>query len=174
MDTIQSLLDFLNSYPLWAKFFAFSGVLLTAGVLIFAPRTNKTAENGEDESSGTFLTVKGIELYPDSRDAEIQITIFVNGTKYQYPSLAGVKWLKIGRTMSPGTFKLPNSNIYEIRFEATLRNYEAAYLASQRVVRVSKIPYSDAYAYALYKVDEEMSRSGSVSASINYSIEKAR
>lgn len=170
MDTVKSLLDFLNSYPLWAKLLAFSGVLVTAGVLIFAPRTNKSAENTEDQSSGTFLTVRGIELYPESPDAEIQVVILVNGTKYQYPSVAGVKWLKIGSTMSPGTFKLPNSQIYEVRFEANLRKYEATYVASQRVVRVSKLPYSDEY--ELYKVNEEMTRSASVSATVRYSIEK--
>ena len=171
MDTVKSLLDFLNSYPLWAKLLAFSGVLLTAGVLIFAPRTNKSAENSDDQSSETFLTIKGIELYPESLDAEIQVAIFVNGTEYQYPSVAGVKWLKIGRAMSPGTFKLPNSKIYEVRFEANLRNYKTTYLSSQRVVLVSKLPYSDDY--PLYGVNEQMTRSASVSATVDYSIEKA-
>ena len=171
MDTFKSLLDFLNSYPLWAKLFTFLGLLVTVGVLIFAPRINKSAESGSDQSSGTFLTVKGIELFPESPDAEIQVVIFVNGTKYQYPSLAGVKWLKTGRTMSPGTFKVPNDQIYEVRFEATLRNFEATYLASQRVVRISKLPYSNEY--DLYKVNEEMTRSAYVSATVHYSIEKA-
>ena len=38
METLRSIIDFLESYPLWAKLAATAGVATTVLTLIFSPR----------------------------------------------------------------------------------------------------------------------------------------
>jgi hypothetical protein len=167
METIKSFIEFLNSYPLWAKLFAFSGLLITVGTLIFAPRTITEKDNG---NAKVFLKIQRVKLFPSDPNAEIQVYAFVNGTKYQYPSVADIEWLKVGPSMSPGIFEIPRSDTYEVRFEAMLRGSVPVRLVSQEVLQISELPYSDEY--GLHKT-EMTTRDASVSASVRFSMEKS-
>jgi hypothetical protein len=167
MDTIKNFIEFLNSYPLWAKLFAFSGLLITVSTLIFAPRTLKAKDNGEGK---VFLKVQRVKLFPANPDAEVQVYAFVNGTKYRYPSVADIEWLKVGPSMSLGIFEIPKSETYEVRFEATLKDSDPIRLVSQEVLQISTLPYSGDY--DLHKT-MITTRDASVSASVRFSIERS-
>lgn len=169
METIKSLIEFLNSYPLWAKLLAFLGLLITICALIFAPRVTKEKEKDtdKDKSSRVYLKIQGIKGF-QSNYSEIQIDAFVNGNKFRYPSVAGVEWLEVGPTMSPGIFELPDSDIYEIRFEGRLRDGHRS-LASQQVLTITKLPYTGEY--NLHLVDKAI-RSAAISTRVRFSIER--
>jgi len=69
------------------------------------------------------MRINGIDPGEKS-DAEVQITAFVNGEAFTYPSLAGVRWMKIAPGMSPATFDLQPARAYTLRFEGKLRVHD--------------------------------------------------
>jgi hypothetical protein len=168
METIKNLIEFLNSYPVWAKLFAFSGLLITVGTLIFVPRVTKKEDTDKDKPSRVYLKIQGVKIFPSNDYGEIQIDAFVNGTKFRYPSVAGVEWLEVGPTMSPGIFEVPDSDIYEVRFEGRMRG-SYRNLASQQILRIIKLPYTNEY--NLHQVEQAM-RSAAITARVRFSIER--
>jgi len=171
METMKGFIEFLNSYPLWAKLLAFAGLLITACTLIFVPRISGEKGSDPEKSTRVYLMIEGASLYPANEDEQVQIYAFINGTEYRYPSVAGVEWLQVGPTMSPGIFEIPDSDIYEVRFEGNMRrrDYGSRHLASQQVITVTTLPYSGKY--SLHQVDEGV-RSAGISASLRFSLEK--
>lgn len=167
IEGIKNFVEFLGSYPGWAKLLAFSGLLITIGTLVFAPRLPKPKDDGDER---IFLKLQGVRLFPSNPEAQIQVYAYVNGTEYKYPGVAGIKWLKIGPSMSPGIFEIPKSDSYEVRFEAILKdeNSDSTRLVSQKILEFSKLPYSDKY--NLHKT-ERATRNASVSAAIDFVIE---
>jgi hypothetical protein len=135
--------------------------------LIFAPRTPQDGSNGQGR---VFLKIQRVRLFPPDANAEIQVFAFVNGTQYRYPSVAGIEWLKVGPSMSPGSFEIPSSNTYEVRFEAAVRDLPPERLVSQEILEISHLPYSKEY--ALYKT-MMTTRDASVSAIVQFSIENS-
>lgn len=182
MDFLKNTIDFFNSYPLWAKLLALTGLLVAIGTLFFVPRNvaeQKKVEDKPDNDSKTsqnrqsrvYLKIQRVRLFPSNRNTEIQVFAFVNETKFKYPSISGVEWLKVGPSMSPGIFDVPKSDIYEVRFEMKTRNSGSPNFVSEQVLRVSKLPYSDEY--KLHQVNNR-SRAASVSAAIDFSIEEGQ
>jgi hypothetical protein len=119
MESLKGFIEFLASYPAWAKLLALSGLIITIGTLVFAPR-NKDAPDAAP-TGDVALRITGVTLFPHDSDAEVQVFAYVNDTRFQYPSLAGVSWLKVGPAMSSQRFTLPKAARYEIRFEMNLK-----------------------------------------------------
>ena len=179
MDTIESVLRFLNSYPTWAKVLALGGIVLTSTTLVFAPRTVGDAQaQTKPAQAGAVLRILGVSLFPDDSNALVRVTAFVNGTSFQYPSLAGVEWLQAGPSMSPQAFPLPKAEKYELRFEMDLKSQRpgaTGVLVSQQVVTITKLPTPGEY--NLHRKQQQpgvgVTRSASVNAAVRYAVESA-
>jgi hypothetical protein len=117
-----------------------------------------------------FLRVRPIKLFPDRSNAEVQLSIFVNGTEYKHASVAGVEWMKVGPAMSEKIIELPVAPRYDMRFEMRLREgptLKTQQQASQQITPVKTLPYSEEY--NLYQVDNG-SRGAGISAVVPYEI----
>lgn len=118
------------------------------------------------------LRIEGVELFPPANSAVVKVTAFVNGTQFTYPSIGGVEWLQVAPSMSGQTFRLPNAEQYEIRFEMLKKQpgmTEAARFLSQETISFDAGSVEGRY--ALFGFDPASStRSGQTSAEIIYSI----
>lgn len=107
----------------------------------------------------------------EESDAEVQLTAFVNGEPYTYPSLAGAHWVKFGPDVAPMTFDIPPSASYSLRLEGALRVHDRSQtlfdisdvpteyrLASQTEERITTLPFS--VPYRLYVVDPKKESHG--------------
>lgn len=178
MDALESAIKFLTSYPAWARGLALAGVLVSVLTLVFAPRTPSSSPSDASEPSAAkrryWLSIEGVEVF-GQEDAQIQVTIDVNGTTFVYPSLAGVKWAEVGPTMSSQQFQLPPGQLpLRLRFSALLRTSgkSPVELVSQRTVVVDQLPADGEY--ILHKRNEEGVRAAAVSAAVRYSITAMR
>jgi membrane-bound acyltransferase YfiQ involved in biofilm formation len=62
--SIESVLKFLNSYPMWAKVLALSGVVLTVATLVLAPRTVIDAiAQDKPNTAGAVLRMLGVVCF---------------------------------------------------------------------------------------------------------------
>ena len=120
MESLKDMLEFVNSYPLWAKLLAMGGLAITAATLVFAPRNARSASTSAG-SDIIVLRIKEVDLFPGDSGASVKVTATVNNVDYKYPSVGGVEWLKVGPNMSPGVFQIPSATHYEIRFAMTFR-----------------------------------------------------
>lgn len=169
METIKNFIEFFSSYPGWAKLLALAGLLITTGTLVLAPRNTKQKETAGEDGK-IFLKIQRVLLFPSDPDAEVQVYAYVNDTQYRYPGVAGISWLKVGPSMSPGIFEVPKSDSYEVRFEAVVRDTSSnsTRLVSQQVLQFSKLPFSGRY--NLHKT-QNATRSASVSAAVQFVVE---
>ena len=172
MDSIENLVKFLNSYPSWAKILMLACIAVSVATLVFAPRTSLEAQaQDKPQAGGTVLRMLGVVLFPSNPDVAVQVTAYVNGTPFRYPSLAGVEWLKVGPSMSSQTFQLPKSDKYEVRFEMVMKGSSSAttgHFVSQQVVTVTKLPHGAEY--NVYR-KEGVTRSASVEAAVRFTLE---
>jgi len=179
MDTLESVLRFINSYPTWAKVLALGGLILTTATLVFAPRTVSDARAQTNTAhTGAVLRILGVSLFPADPSAFIRVTAFVNGTPFRYPSVAGVEWLQVGPSMSPQGFPLPKAEKYELRFEMDIKSQHSGStreLVSQQVITIAKLP--TAGEYNLHRKQQQpgvgVTRSASVNAAVRYAVEPA-
>jgi len=180
METVKNLLEFLDSYPLWAKVLAFSGLLITMCVLVFSPRTFKPksdpsvqevkgfdpqSSNADNKRARVHLKIEGITVFPSEEPTFIQVDAIVNDTNFRYPHVSGIQWLEVGPTMSKGVFELPASESYNIYFKA--RTKDGAEFGSQELITITKLPYKNEY--RLYKMSQQ-TRSASISLVISFSV----
>ena len=183
METLDGILKFLASYPTWAKALLLGNIACLASVIVFArtpasqpaaPASTLTPVAAEPASARPTIKITGVDLYPGSSDAGIQVSVFVNGTKFTYPSLAGVEWLQVGPAMSGQTFELPKSDSYTLRFE--MRKREARDGSVSRFASQETVPLSAKASghYNLYFVDRMMKRSASVDAQIRYTFDPGK
>src|SRR5689334_17772439 len=108
MDTLESVIRFIGSYPMWARLLVLACFAVAAGTLVMAPRsaTSQTAKpsapaiDASKKERQFFMRIKPIKLFPDRPNAEIQLSVLVNGTEYRHPSVAGVEWMRVGPAMS--------------------------------------------------------------------------
>ena len=175
MEAIDGVIKFVSSYPTWAKLLLIANLACIALTLTLAPRGALEAQTST-KGSGRVLRIAGVELYPNSDLAEVQVSAFVNGTEFRYPSVAGVEWLKVAPSMSGQTFRLPKADEYEIRFEMRKREgakSRVARLVSQETVTLRDSPFAGTY--RLHGLDPtSITRSGEVSAEVNFSFEVGR
>lgn len=168
MDTIIASLKFLNSYPTWAKVVVVGALLIAVITLVFATRS--VSRNGA-ASDSIFLTISGVKLFPENSSAEIQVIAYVNDTAFQYPSVGGVTWLKVGPVMAPQIIEIPKADLYVTRFELNLKLPDTVKkLVSQTVLRVTELPFNTEY--NLYPL-EGQTRAASISAVVKFSISKS-
>ena len=116
------------------------------------------------------MRVKPIKLFPDRPSAEVQLSVFVNGTEYRHPSVAGVEWMKVGPAMSEKTIELPPASRYEVRFEMRMRDGpkgKTTFRAAQKITYIITFPFNEEY--SLYEVDSG-SRAAAVSALVSYEV----
>jgi hypothetical protein len=175
---LEAVLRFVGSYPMWARLLVLACLSAAVATLILAPRTATTqpqkpaATAPESASKGqqAFLRVKPIKLFPDRPTAEVQLFIYVNGTEYRHPSVAGVEWMRVGPAMSEKIIELPPAPRYDVRFEMRIREgptLKTQQQTSQQVTPIKALPYSEEY--KLYQV-ENKSRAAAVSAVVSYEV----
>ena len=170
MDSIEGLLKFLSAYPAWAKLLVLGNMACIAGVLLFA---RAPVPDAEAQQPGAYaLRIKAVDLFPPSDQAQVQVSAFVNGTEFRYPSLADVEWLRVGPAMAGQVFKLPRAERYELRFEMRKKSGgNIVHLVSQETVSLAK---PTAGSYALYGFDpESKTRDATVRAQVSYAFEPA-
>jgi hypothetical protein len=189
VEGLKWFTDLISQAPVWVKVIIGSGtaVLLIGIVLLFVTRSSPAAvaPNPPKQSSPaavaanslddqTWLKVGPVQVFGrfQELDPSIQVEADVNGTKYMYPSLSGVKWLKIGPAMAPQIFAVPKSPRYEVQFVANLNvKGKTQKLVSQRVVRISSTEAKDYTGkYLLYPLGEAGSRGASVNMEVTFSL----
>ena len=178
METFESIVRLIGSYPMWARLLVLACFAVAAGTLVLAPRsatpqTSKVLASPTDASKKerqVFMRVKPIKLFPDRPSAEVQLSVFVNGTEYRHPSVAGVEWMKVGPAMSEKTIELPPASRYEVRFEMRMRDGpkgKTTFRAAQKITFIITFPFNEEY--SLYEVDSG-SRAAAVSALVSYEV----
>jgi hypothetical protein len=129
METLDAILRFAGSYPMWARVLVLVCISVSVATLILAPRTSTpqpakpstAASDAPKKEQQVFMRIKPIKLFPDNSNAEVQLLVYVNGTEYRHPSVGGVEWMKTGTSMSEKIIELPTSARYDVRFEMKLR-----------------------------------------------------
>jgi hypothetical protein len=179
LETVENMLKFIGSYPAWAKSVVLLALIAVVITLVFSPRAGTTQLTEEADpqplalsraEQRVYLKIKAIRLYPNNPEAQVQLSIFVNETEYIHPSVAGVKWMKVGPSMSEKIVELPKAERYNIRFELRIRNgstLRQQIQASQQVTPVKTLPYAEEY--TLYPVSSGI-RAAAVSAVIPYEV----
>lgn len=163
---------------MWARLLVLACMSVAVATLVLTPRTvipqpvkpGLAAPEAPKKGQQVFLRVKPIKLFPDNPNAEVQLSIFVNGTEYKHPSVAGVEWMKVGPSMSEKFIELPISTRYDVRFEMRLREgptLKTRQQVSQQVTPIKALPYNEEY--NLYQV-ENRTRSAGVSAVVSYEV----
>lgn len=148
METIESVLKFIGSYPIWAKALVLIGLGISVATLVFAPRQvtqgaeksitpSSTGKEDRQVTRGAekfitpsstskedrvFMKIKAIQLFPDDPEAEVQVICYVNGIEFIHPSVGGVNWMRVGPSMSEKIISLPKAASYDIRFEMRFRS----------------------------------------------------
>ena len=177
MEMLENAIKFISSYPTWAKGLLLLNLACIGATLVFAPRSTTVLDGGSStEIEKTWvLKILGVTLFPDSPSDQVQVSAFVNGTEFLYPSIGGVEWLKVGPAMAGQTFKLPKAEQYEVRFEMRKRtgpDPAVARLLSQETVTLARVPRRGSY--SLHGFDPVgLTRSGTVSAEVLFSFEEA-
>lgn len=178
METLDSVVRFFASYPIWARIVVLLCAALAFTTLVVAPR-EAVSQGGKvvSQASGAtssakhvFMRVKTIKLFPDDSNVEVQLSVFVNGTEFIHPSIAGVTWMKVGTAMSEKIIELPRSERYDIRFEMRVRDgptFKPRQRVSQQVTPVQTLPFAESY--NLYDLTMN-TRAATVSASVAYEI----
>lgn len=163
---------------MWARLLVLACFAVAAGTLVLAPRiatsqATKAPVTSIDASKKerlVLMRIKPIKLFPDDPSAEVQLLVFVNGTEYRHPSVAGVEWMKVGPAMSEKIIELPPSSRYEVRFEMRMRNdlkRKTTLRAAQKITYITTLPFNEEY--SLYEVDG-LSRAAGVSALVSYEV----
>lgn len=68
MESIESIIKFMSSYPIWAKGLVFGNVICIAATLVFAPRVvSDTAKVGSSDRYS--LRIDRVGLFPSSTTA---------------------------------------------------------------------------------------------------------
>jgi len=63
MDTIESVLKILSSYPTWAKTLMIGNIACVVAVMVFVPRISETKERKQSDNSYE-LRIERVELFP--------------------------------------------------------------------------------------------------------------
>jgi hypothetical protein len=178
MSTLEAVMKFLGSYPVWAKLTMLAGAILIIGVALLAPRTPIDADAQTKPSSpgasGKTVTFKihGVSGSGLPLPASVRVTAIVNGRPFTYPSLGSVDWLDVGPTMSSQSFQVPAAAQYDIRFEMDVKG--GARQVSQETVQVTALPYTGDYRLFPTKADSAgVSRGFTPGASVRFSLEPA-
>ena len=163
---------------MWARLLVLVCVAVATGTLVLAPhgaipQTTKVDTQSVEASKKerqTFMRIKPIRLFPDRPTAEVQLSVFVNGTEYRHPSVAGVEWMKVGPAMSEKVIEIPAASRYDVRFEMRMRdgpNGKTTLRAAQKITYITALPFSEEY--SLYDIDSG-SRAAGVSALVAYEV----
>ena len=157
---------------MWARILVLVCVGIVGGTLVLAERSGTTQppKLTTPKERPIFMRIKPIKLFPDRSAAEVQLSVFVNGTEYRHPSVAGVEWMKVGPAMSEKTIEIPAASRYEVRFEMRMRDGpkgKTTLRAAQKITYITALPFSEEY--SLYDIDG-MSRAAGVSALVSYEV----
>lgn len=163
---------------MWARLLVLACMFVAVVTLALAqrdvdpkpPKPCATTSEPSKKGQQVFLRIRAIKLFPENPNAEVQLSIFVNGTEYKHPSVAGVEWMKVGPAMSEKIIELPTSPRYDVRFEMRLREGPTLRMhqkVSQQITPIKTLPYSEEY--NLYQV-ENKTRAAGVSAVVPYEV----
>lgn len=184
IDFFTKFLEFIDSYPHWAKALVLAGVVLIMGTLVLSPRETASAAGTStrpDPSSTVFIKIGAIQQLGGQPIEAIKLRVFVNQNSFQHPSVGNAEWMGIGPGMSHKIIELTPADSYRVRFEAivkvddqniTLDRDQAPNTQqhqSQTVFAISHedLPRNDQY--QLYRV-ENSTRSAAPSIGVEYSI----
>ncbi len=167
MDTIKGWLDFLSSYPVWAKLLMLAAAGVIVAVLVLArPATDATVT----AKGRPTLCIKGVRLFPHDEKASVQVTAIVNDIQFKYPSIGGVQWLEVADDMSEQCFDLPPAQRYKVRFTMKIRvGARISDAVSQTEVVLRDTPVTN-QEYPLYYLELEYhTHTGPIKAVVVYS-----
>jgi hypothetical protein len=187
LESLSSLIPFLEPYPSWVKVLFSTWVILTAtffiSLILAKPSTapvpeprdkiGTTPNSPNQEETGNqriWLIIEGVDAYGIG-NPPVKVIANVNGTKYVYPTLDGIEWMEVRSSMASQKFLLPIADKYEISFSMKMRNgHQVTDFVSVNSVTVNA---SDAKSfnsqYNLYS-KSGLTRSGSVSASVRFKL----
>lgn len=163
---------------MWARLLVLTCVAISIGTLVLAPRsalpqpakTPTPPSEVQKKERQAFMRIRPIKLFPDRPTAEVQLSVYVNGTEFRHPSVAGVEWMKVGPAMSEKIIELPPAPRYDVRFEMRMRDGpkgKTTFRAAQKITYITSLPFSEEY--SLYEIDSG-SRAAAVSALVSYEV----
>jgi hypothetical protein len=176
MEWFSKVLPFLEPYPSWVKAIIAAWIMLSAvtavALLVAYSPSPTSAESKKDAQKGTaagvWLKIKRIELYRDR--VPVRVTANINGNTFVYPGVGGIKWVETGPDMSPGIFKLPASDQYQITF--SMESDGGPSFVSQRTVIVEKNQIPHSATYAVHTITPSGARAAPISADITYELSR--
>lgn len=151
MASLESMVNFASSYPIWARLIVCVCVLVALLTLVLAPRGSSVNAAKSDTTGERWLVIEGVELFDGADDTLVKLTANVNGLSFLYPTLPGIEWMEVGPDMSPQQFKLPVSNSgYQVRFSMKARSGRDTKKREQdfvsvNVAHVNSFPFSGTY-----------------------------
>ena len=176
MDVLNELLKLIGSYPTWAKAAVLSGLAVAIAVLIFAKPISPKPIPPAQADSQLYLRISRVALYPDDPTAEVQVVASVNGTEYIFPSVANVKWMRVGPDMNQKIIPLPTADVYQITFRMNYRlGRSAGNEEPHKIIRVARqglpaptiLPHNSEY--KLYPISSATA-SSAVAAVVTYQV----
>lgn len=98
------------------------GIIIAALASEFYLRkTHLPQTNGGGFEGSVFMKLKQIQLLSDNNAQDLQITTYVNGMEFHYPSSDRKKWLSATQKMGDITIELPNAELYRIHLAVHFR-----------------------------------------------------
>jgi hypothetical protein len=185
---IFDAIPFFAPYPAWVKALVSGWVLLTAVCIVVlltvstkpvANQTRAAEQSSTKRPTGdeAWLKINKVHIFDLAyRDAGVRITATINNNNYEYPNISGVKWVQTGPDMSPGLFRIPPSDVFEVVFSMNARlpgefgpqDREMKFVSqSTLVIRKEELPKSGSY--PLHQLGG-VTRSAGISAEISYVI----
>ena len=189
MDWLAKVLPFLEHYPIWVKGLISGWVLLTAVCIVAlivgypkdmpapgssAPAADPAKPATSSPADEAWLRIERVELYDsDWEEAGVRVTAQINGNSFTYPSIGKAQWVLTGPDMSPGLFKLPPSDSYQITFTMLAKHrgrQDQTEFVSQRqiVVGRDRLPFSGKY--SLHELGSERFRGRALAATITFTL----
>jgi hypothetical protein len=176
METLESFVRFLSSYPLWAKLLAVGGILTTAVTLALAPRSPQIdpQRNAANATDTVFLKILRVKLYRVDPQTPVQVIAYLNDDSYVYPSgVPGVEWIKVGEGMSGQSFEIPKMQHYKLKFELKLQTSPGNVQVLVNNEPVPKRTLPMAGTYDVHAVVENI-KEAAIAATIDFSLSSER
>ena len=174
MKWFTDFIPFLAPYPFWVKWLIIGWILFTGGCVGVLIITNPQATANTAHEEDFWLKINRVEIFNSTwTSAGVRVIAEVNGNTFTYPSVGGAQWVMVGPGMSPGLFKLPPSEVFQITFSMNAKHQavnDETKFVSQRIVVIRKdqVPKTDSY--AVHELGAEKMRGVGIAAEISFSV----
>lgn len=127
MEVLDNLLSFISPYSTQiATLCAMAVGILIAALAseFYARKTQLPATSTRDFDGSVFMKLQQIQLFSIGEPLDLQITTYINGMEFHYPSSDKSKWISTAQKMSDITIELPDAELYRIHLAVHLRSGE--------------------------------------------------